>query len=86
MVAGLPPGLLEGAIRVTMKLSPLRLLFSGVLVQALWLSAASPVEELRTSAAGGDAAAQAELGLAYMLGRGVASNSVEAVKWLRRAA
>jgi len=45
-----------------------------------------PVEELLRAAEGGDTRAQADLGLIYKLGRGIAPDPVKAVVWLRKAA
>jgi len=47
---------------------------------------ALPIKELKKKAESGDAHAQCELGLCYVLGRGVPSDSAEAVKWYRKAA
>ena len=43
-------------------------------------------EELKTDAEKGNAAAQFNLGCCYNQGKGVATNTVEATKWYRKAA
>ena len=45
-----------------------------------------PIEEVKAKAEAGDAQSQAELGLRYEQGKGVAKDQVEAVKWFRKAA
>src|SRR6266581_4096439 len=45
-----------------------------------------PLAEVKAKAQAGDADSQAELGLRYLDGKGVAKNQVEAVKWFRKAA
>ena len=45
-----------------------------------------PLKEVRAKAEEGDAESQAELGLRYEQGKGVAKDQVEAVKWYRKAA
>jgi TPR repeat protein len=44
------------------------------------------IEALKTAANGGDADAALKLGDAYMHGRGVAKNSLEAETWYKKAA
>ena len=44
------------------------------------------IEEVKAKAEAGDAESQAELGLRYEQGKGVAKDQVEAVKWYRKAA
>jgi len=45
-----------------------------------------PLKEVRAKAEAGDAESQAELGLRYEQGKGVAKDQVEAVKWVRKGA
>lgn len=45
-----------------------------------------PVQKLRTMAEGGNADAQANLGVAYANGEGVPQDGAEAAKWYRKAA
>jgi uncharacterized protein len=49
-------------------------------------TAQTPLQEVRAKAEAGDADYQAELGVRYMDGEGVAKDQVEAVKWYRKAA
>jgi len=58
----------------------------GAGAPALRLVASSPLVGLRTAAEAGDARAQYNLGVAYEEGRGVPSNTRQAVKWYRLAA
>ena len=44
------------------------------------------VEELWAKAKAGDADSEFRLGVSYTIGRGVAKDEVEAVKWYRKAA
>ena len=44
------------------------------------------VEELWAKAKAGDADSEFRLGVSYTIGRGVAKDEVEAVKWFRKAA
>jgi TPR repeat protein len=62
------------------------LLLLAVLSSASLLLGASNVDELRTKADAGDAAAQFNLGVMYANGEGVPKDSVEAVKWYLKAA
>ena len=45
-----------------------------------------PIEEVKAKAEAGDPASEAELGLRYKHGEGVAKDQVEAMKWYRKAA
>lgn len=45
-----------------------------------------PIDEVKAKAEAGDAEVQAELGVRYEHGKGVAKDQVEAVKWYRKAA
>ena len=47
---------------------------------------AQTIDELKTRAANGDAAAQNNLGLCYAEGEGVTKDYAEAVRWWRKAA
>ena len=47
---------------------------------------AQTIDELKTRAANGDAAAQHDLGLCYYNGEGVTKDYAEAVRWWRKAA
>src|SRR3989442_410640 len=62
------------------------LLFAGLLFLFLGVSRGASFDETRQAAAHGDAAAQSNLGVMYVEGRGVVRNDVEAVKWYRKAA
>ena len=45
-----------------------------------------PIEEVKAKAEAGDPASEAELGLRYKHGEGVAKDQLEAMKWYRKAA
>ena len=45
-----------------------------------------PFEEVKAKAEAGDAESEAELGLRYEHGKGVAKDQTEAAKWFRKAA
>ena len=45
-----------------------------------------PIEEVKAKAEAGDAKSQADLGLRFSTGAGVAKDQVEGVKWFRKAA
>ncbi|HEX5397780.1 MAG TPA: tetratricopeptide repeat protein [Verrucomicrobiae bacterium] len=59
-------------------------------VNESWLSisnrwSAIPLAQLRREAAGGDASAELYLGNCYLVGNGIATNTTEALKWIKTA-
>jgi TPR repeat protein len=61
-------------------------LISFMMIIPLAACAQVDMARLRAQAEAGDPKAQTALGAAYLYGRGVTQNDVEAVKWLRKAA
>jgi TPR repeat protein len=64
------------------------LLAAGLFAVGAWATAAEPAgpDAVKKLAEQGDAAAQAKLGAMYHLGRDVAQNEQEAVRWMLKAA